>query len=50
MDVMEKNGTLDKVAASKLPIVEGTPEFPTDAQIEKARAAIIRDWVKTLSG
>lgn len=50
MDVMEKNGTLDKVAASKLPIVEGTPEFPTDAQLEKARAAIIRDWLKTVGG
>ncbi|MGR6972472.1 ABC transporter substrate-binding protein [Streptomyces cynarae] len=50
MDVMRKDGTLDKTAAARLPTVEGTPQFPTDAQLEKARRTVDRGWTAALSG
>ncbi|MFE2523211.1 ABC transporter substrate-binding protein [Streptomyces sp. NPDC059382] len=50
MDAMRKNGTLDKAAAEKLPTVEGTPTFPTEAQTENARRTVNRGWDKALSG
>lgn len=50
MDIMQKNGTLDTAAAARLPTVEGTPQFPTDAQTEKAREAVVRGWAKAVSG
>ncbi|MEX0172849.1 extracellular solute-binding protein [Streptomyces sp. LMG1-1-1.1] len=49
MDAMEKNGTLDKTAAEKLPTVEGTPTFPTEAQTEKARETVNRGWAEAVS-
>ncbi|MCQ4082318.1 extracellular solute-binding protein [Streptomyces sp. RB6PN25] len=49
-DVMKKNGTLDEAAAAKLPTVEGTPEFPTDAQTGKARDTVARGWAKAIGG
>ncbi len=50
MDAMEKDGTLDKAAADKLPTVEGTPTFPTEAQREKARATVNRNWAEAVPG
>lgn len=50
MDAMEKDGTLDEAAAEKLPTVEGTPKFPTEAQTEKARETVNRGWAKAVSG
>ncbi|MCX5010471.1 extracellular solute-binding protein [Streptomyces sp. NBC_00555] len=50
MDAMEKDGTLDKAAAAKLPTVEGTPTFPTEAQTEKARETVNRGWADAVSG
>lgn len=50
MDAMEKDGTIDKAAAEKLPTVEGTPTFPTEAQKEKARGAVNRGWAEAVSG
>ncbi|MFD3807002.1 ABC transporter substrate-binding protein [Streptomyces sp. NPDC058619] len=50
VDAMEKDGTLDKTAAEKLPTVEGTPTFPTEAQTEKAREAVNRGWAEAVSG
>ncbi|MEV7612188.1 extracellular solute-binding protein [Streptomyces sp. NPDC089799] len=50
MDAMEKDGTLDKVAAENLPTVEGTPTFPTQAQRDKARETVNRNWAKAVSG
>ncbi|MFB7508759.1 ABC transporter substrate-binding protein [Streptomyces broussonetiae] len=50
MDVMQKEGTLDKAAAARLPMVEGTPQFPTDAQLEKARQTVARGWTAAVSG
>ncbi|MFF4607356.1 ABC transporter substrate-binding protein [Streptomyces sp. NPDC001339] len=50
MDAMKEDGTLDEAAAARLPTVEGTTEFPTEAQSEKAQAKIARGWAKALSG
>lgn len=50
MDAMEKDGTLDRATAEKLPTVEGTPTFPTEAQTEKARETVNRGWAKAASG
>nr|WP_236680660.1 extracellular solute-binding protein [Streptomyces sp. 9-7] len=44
MDVMAKNGTLDKALASRLPTVEGTPQFPTEAQLNKALRTVRHNW------
>nr|WP_229882121.1 extracellular solute-binding protein [Streptomyces alanosinicus] len=49
MDAMRQDGTLDKAAAARLPTVEGTPQFPTDAQLEKARETVTRGWAKAVS-
>ncbi|MFD5622029.1 ABC transporter substrate-binding protein [Streptomyces yangpuensis] len=49
MESMEENGTLDKAAAEKLPTVEGTPTFPTEAQQEKAARTVDRSWARTVS-
>ncbi|MGW3208947.1 ABC transporter substrate-binding protein [Streptomyces sp. NPDC001135] len=50
MDVMKQDGTLDKAAAARLPTVEGTPQFPTDAQLEKARETVAQGWAKATAG
>ncbi|MFD4865171.1 ABC transporter substrate-binding protein [Streptomyces sp. NPDC058412] len=50
MDAMEKDGTLDKAAAEKLPTVEGTPTFPTEGQTAKARETVNRGWDEAVSG
>ncbi|MFF4960024.1 ABC transporter substrate-binding protein [Streptomyces sp. NPDC001222] len=50
MDAMRQNGTLDKAAAERLPTVEGTPQFPTDAQLEKAKATVTEGWAKAVHG
>ncbi|MGW4518295.1 ABC transporter substrate-binding protein [Streptomyces sp. NPDC004393] len=50
MDAMRQNGTLDKAAAERLPTVEGTPQFPTDAQLEKAQARVTQGWAKAVHG
>ncbi len=50
MAVMDKNGTLDRAAAARLPTVEGTPQFPTDAQLEKARKTVDQGWTKAVPG
>ena len=44
MASMAKNGTLDKAAAAKLPTVEGTPTFPSAAQLAKALKTIRQGW------
>ncbi|WP_432589445.1 extracellular solute-binding protein [Streptomyces sp. HD1123-B1] len=48
LDAMREDGTLDEAAAAKLPTVEGTPLFPTDAQLEKARVIVDRGWAKAV--
>jgi putative spermidine/putrescine transport system substrate-binding protein len=49
MDVMKKDGTLDKAGAARLPTVEGTPQFPTDDQLAKAQDTVDRGWAKAVS-
>ncbi|MGW2023484.1 ABC transporter substrate-binding protein [Streptomyces decoyicus] len=48
MDVMAKNGTLNKALASRLPTVEGTPQFPTEAQLNKAVRTVRKNWAKAV--
>ncbi|MFD7614723.1 ABC transporter substrate-binding protein [Streptomyces sp. NPDC059828] len=50
METMRKDGTLDEASAARLPTVEGEPQFPTDAQLEKARLTVDREWAKTMGG
>ncbi|MFB7170562.1 ABC transporter substrate-binding protein [Streptomyces sp. NPDC056254] len=50
MEAMEENGTLDKAAAEKLPTVEGTPVFPTEAEQERAARTVDREWDKAVYG
>lgn len=50
METMREDGTLDENAAAKLPTVEGEPQFPTDAQLEKARGTVDRGWAKAVGG
>lgn len=50
MDAMAKDGTLDKAAADNLPTVEGTPTFPTEAQREKAKETVNRNWAEAVPG
>ncbi|WP_443034411.1 extracellular solute-binding protein [Streptomyces sp. BE303] len=46
MESMAKNGTLDKSLASKLPTVEGTPAFPSEAQLNTALQYVRQNWAK----
>ncbi|MFE2168971.1 ABC transporter substrate-binding protein [Streptomyces sp. NPDC059447] len=50
MDAMKEDGTLDKAAAENLPTVEGTPTFPTEAQRDKARETVNRNWAEAVTG
>ncbi|MFI1159445.1 ABC transporter substrate-binding protein [Streptomyces sioyaensis] len=50
MAAMAKNGTLDKALAARLPTVEGTPQFPTEAQLNKARHTVGENWAKAVGG
>ncbi|MGW2812990.1 ABC transporter substrate-binding protein [Streptomyces sp. NPDC001415] len=50
MPAMDKDGTLDKAAAAKLPQVSGTPAFPTEAQNTKAKTVLAGGWAKAISG
>ena len=50
LPVMEADGTVDKTAAEALPKVEGTPEFPTAAQVDAAKAKLAGGWDAAISG
>ncbi|MFF4695019.1 ABC transporter substrate-binding protein [Streptomyces chattanoogensis] len=50
MDAMAKDGTLNKALASRLPTVEGTPQFPTEAQLNKALRTVRENWPKAVGG
>lgn len=50
MAVMAKNGTLNKALAARLPTVEGTPQFPTEAQLNKAVRTVRKNWPKAVGG
>ncbi|MGW0122378.1 ABC transporter substrate-binding protein [Streptomyces sp. NPDC003327] len=51
MDVMAKDGTLDKEKAAPLPTVEGGPPvFPDEAQLAKALRVVRENWAKAIEG
>ncbi|GGO78212.1 ABC transporter substrate-binding protein [Nonomuraea cavernae] len=50
LPAMEADGTVDKVAAEALPKVEGTPTFPTSAQVDAAKAKLASGWDAAISG
>ncbi|TMR15734.1 extracellular solute-binding protein [Nonomuraea turkmeniaca] len=47
---MTTDGTADKALAEKLPAVEGTPTFPTTAQVDAAKAKLASGWDAAISG
>ncbi|MEV1172708.1 ABC transporter substrate-binding protein [Nonomuraea sp. NPDC049784] len=47
---MTADGTVDKALADKLPSVEGTPTFPTSAQVDAAKAKLASGWDAAISG
>ncbi|MFJ7901853.1 ABC transporter substrate-binding protein [Streptomyces sp. NPDC096198] len=50
MTAMDRDGTLDKTAAARLPQVTGMPAFPTEDQQSKAKTALAQGWGKAVSG
>ncbi|MGW2544887.1 ABC transporter substrate-binding protein [Kitasatospora sp. NPDC001574] len=48
MEAMSKAGTLDTNLAARLPTVEGTPSFPSPAQLKEARAVVRANWDKAV--
>lgn len=48
MVAMQKNGTINKQYAAKLPPVSGTPKFPTQAQGSKATNLVTQTWSSTV--
>ncbi|HSS62406.1 MAG TPA: ABC transporter substrate-binding protein [Candidatus Limnocylindrales bacterium] len=46
---MEKSGTIDKTAAAKLPPVNGTPKFMSDAQATAAKNYLVANWLTAIS-
>lgn len=49
MDAMTKAGTIDAAAAAALPAVSGTPQFPTQDQLTKAKTVLATSWAKAIS-
>ncbi|GII84132.1 ABC transporter substrate-binding protein [Sphaerisporangium siamense] len=47
---MQSDGSADAALVAKLPKVEGTPEFPTDAQVTKAKEVLAAGWGAAVSG
>ncbi|GAA3825620.1 extracellular solute-binding protein [Sphaerisporangium flaviroseum] len=50
LPAMQTDGTADAALVEKLPKVEGTPEFPTDAQVTKAKEVLATGWGAAVSG
>ena len=50
LPAMTADKTVDATLVTKLPEVEGTPTFPTDAQIKKAQEAVANGWGAAVSG
>jgi putative spermidine/putrescine transport system substrate-binding protein len=45
---MTSNGSVDKTAASALPVVTGSPVFQTQAQVNAAAAYLAQNWAKAV--
>ncbi|MEV7238462.1 extracellular solute-binding protein [Streptomyces sp. NPDC051020] len=50
MPSMTRSGTVDSAAAARLPQVDGTPSFPTEAQLDKAKQVVAQGWGKAVAG
>ena len=50
MSAMEQADSLDKAAAAKLPAVNGTPSFPSQAQLDKAKQMLGQGWEQAVAG
>ncbi|MGW4642544.1 ABC transporter substrate-binding protein [Sphaerisporangium sp. NPDC004334] len=50
LPAMQTDGTADATLVGKLPKVEGTPQFPTDAQVTKAKETLASGWGDAVSG
>ncbi|MEV5408555.1 extracellular solute-binding protein [Thermopolyspora sp. NPDC052614] len=50
LPAMEADKTADAALVAKLPKVEGTPTFPTEAQVKKAQEAIATGWSAAVAG
>jgi putative spermidine/putrescine transport system substrate-binding protein len=48
MPAMQSSGKVDSAAAAKLPPVNGTPVFPTDAQGTKAKEYLATHWAQAI--
>ena len=46
---MQKSGTIDSAAAAKLPPVNGTPQFMSDAQSTAAKNYVVAHWDAAIS-
>ncbi len=46
---MQKSGTIDSAAAAKLPPVNGTPVFMSDAQATAAKNYLVANWLTAIS-
>ncbi|NNH68891.1 extracellular solute-binding protein [Nocardia uniformis] len=49
LPTMISDGTVDKAAVAKLPVVEGDPTFPTPEQVTAAKNALAAGWDKAVS-
>ena len=49
VEAMAEAGTVDQAAYDKLPPVEGTPVYPSNAQTEKAGTYLADNWSKVIS-
>ncbi|MFD9225968.1 ABC transporter substrate-binding protein [Streptomyces sp. NPDC060064] len=49
LPAMTADGSADKGSVAKLPKVQGTPSFPSSAELDKAKAALAENWDKALS-
>ncbi|GGL06781.1 ABC transporter substrate-binding protein [Sphaerisporangium melleum] len=50
LPAMQTDGSADATLVDKLPKVEGTPQFPTDAQVNKAKEVLATGWGAAVSG
>ncbi len=49
LPAMTADGSADKTFVAKLPKVDGTPAFPTSAELDKAKATLAEKWDKAVS-
>ncbi|MBB6475304.1 putative spermidine/putrescine transport system substrate-binding protein [Sphaerisporangium rubeum] len=50
LPAMQADGSADATLVAKLPAVDGTPQFPTDAQVTKAKEVLATGWGAAVSG